>query len=57
MKYQHLVPQEEPHEIKVSEITWSDKKGGRICGTCGQRVAQFADNEGPESLKALLRLK
>jgi len=55
MIYQHVVAQDNAgdHEIKVE---WSTKAGGRICTVCKKRVAQYGDDVGPESLRAMFPL-
>jgi hypothetical protein len=60
-KLQHRTPQRDPHPVKLA-VPESDGvaifRGERrlTCATCGQPAVRVSKNDGPESLKGLLRL-
>lgn len=59
-KWQHVIPQrEQDHEVrpKNSEFDVSRYVGEKFyCWKCDKEIKTVADNDGPEGLKALLRL-
>lgn len=54
VRWQHATPQREvDHEIRP---TAPQARGKPICAGCGKPITKVGPDEGPEMLKALLRL-
>ncbi len=50
-RYQHVTPKEHNHTVTPSI------KDATRCAVCGALVKPVDDDEGPESLKSLLKLR
>lgn len=60
MRWQHVYPirtdEPEYHEEEVEPTIYpGDNLPSKVCKWCRKTIKQVDDNEGPESLKALLR--
>jgi hypothetical protein len=53
MKWQHKYPRLEGDHVATPTVT--NRKTTPICATCGKQVVKVRDDEGPESIKALLK--
>ena len=56
--YQHIVPQKNmDHEIKPVTRMNTLSRAQLYCQHCGKPIMRVDEDEGPESLKSLLRLR